>query len=143
MKPGMEPGMRLAEVLAAVTITGLILGAGASRAGACEATVHLKYNEPVALEGVLKSGTGHHEAQGDYPYVYLALEDGVCVDALKDDEFARSTLQPVSKLQVAGDAIEKELPVGKRVRVEGALFGAHTMWHAEDVLIDATTVEPK
>jgi hypothetical protein len=98
---------------------------------------------PVELEGVLKSGTGHHEAQGDFAYVFLALDQGICVDAPKDDEFAQSTPEPVTKLQVAGEAGQKELPVGKRVKVKGTLFGAHTMWHVEDVLIDASEVEPK
>jgi hypothetical protein len=27
--------------------------------------------------------------------------------------------------------------------VSGTLFGAHTMWHAEDVLIDASDVTPE
>jgi hypothetical protein len=29
------------------------------------------------------------------------------------------------------------------VALKGKLFGAHTMWHAEQVLIDTETVEPR
>ncbi len=43
---------------------------------------------------------------------------------------------------MAGEAMRRRelLDVGKRVTVKGTLFGAHTMWHVEDVLIDATSV---
>jgi hypothetical protein len=128
-------------------ITGMMLAAGASRAGACEAPLHLKYNEPVEIEGVLKSGTGKHEVHGDYAYVFLALDQGICVDPPKgggDEDFGESgTEKPVDRIQMAGEASQQELPVGKRVLVKGTLFGAHTMWHAEEVLIDASAVEER
>ena len=45
--------------------------------------------------------------------------------------------------EIAGEVAGKDLPLGKRVKVSGTLFGAHTMWHAEGVLIDATDVTPE
>ena len=42
-------------------------------------------------------------------------------------------------MQIAGEASNKKLPVGSQVSVEGTLFPAHTMWHVEQVLIDAAT----
>ena len=42
---------------------------------------------------------------------------------------------------MAGEASQQELPVGERVKVKGTLFGAHTMWHVEEVLIDASSVD--
>jgi hypothetical protein len=130
--------MRADRLAAATLAMSLIL---ASPAGACEAPSHLAYNVPVEIEGVLTAGKGNHEAQGEFSYTFLALDEGICVDAPADDEFAQSTPRPVTRVQIAGEAAEKELPVGKRVKVKGTLFGGHTMWHAEDVLIDAATVE--
>jgi hypothetical protein len=46
-------------------------------------------------------------------------------------------------VQIAGQAINKKLPIGSRVSVEGTRFSAHTMWHVEPVLIDAADVTPK
>lgn len=112
---------------------------------ACEAATHLTYNQSVELEGTLKSGKGQHEAQGPFTYVYLALDKPLCVDAPKDgtDEFAEGTENPVERIQIAGEAGSKELPIGSRATVKGTLFAAHTMWHAEDVLIDASSVAAK
>jgi hypothetical protein len=139
--------MRLAAILAAGLSAASLLALGAGNAGACEASQHLQYDEPVELEGLLKSGTGHHEAQGDFDYVYLALDKPLCVDAPAgggDEDFGNTgTDKPVDRIQLAGDLVGKELPMGKRVTIKGKLFGAHTMWHAEDVLIDATSVDPK
>ena len=96
---------------------------------------------------LLKSGTGHHEAQGDFSYTYLVLDKGVCVDAPKDggdDDFGNTgTENPVERIQIAGEASQQALPIGERVKVKGTLFGAHTMWHVEEVLIDAPSVERK
>jgi len=137
----------LMSVAAAAVIAGVALAAGPSRAKACEAPKHLTYNEPVELEGVLKSGAGNHEAQGAFAYVFLALDQGICVDPPKgggDEDFGDTgTEKPVDRIQMAGEASQRELPVGKRVLVKGTLFGAHTMWHAEDVLIDASAVEER
>ena len=133
--------MRIAQFAAPAMIAVFSLASARPAAAACEAPVHLAYNVPVEVEGVLTAGKGNHEAQGEFSYVYLALDQGVCVDAPADDEFAQTTPRPVTRLQIAGDAAEKELPVGKRVKVKGTLFGGHTMWHAEDVLIDAAAVE--
>jgi hypothetical protein len=132
--------MRAHGLAAATLAIGALL---AGPAAACEAAVHLAYNVPVEVEGVLTAGKGHHEAQGEFSYTYLALDEGVCVDAAAGDEFAEATPQPVTRLQIAGEAAEKELPIGKRVKVKGTLFGAHTMWHAEDVLIDAAGIETR
>jgi hypothetical protein len=49
----------------------------------------------------------------------------------------------VTRVQIAGEASTQQLPIGKRVSVEGTLFSAHTMWHVEQVLIDASGVEAK
>jgi hypothetical protein len=69
----------------------------------------------------------------------------VCVDAPKgggDDDFGNiGTDNPVERIQMAGEASQQELPVGERVKVKGTLFGAHTMWHVEEVLIDASSVD--
>jgi hypothetical protein len=35
------------------------------------------------------------------------------------------------------------LKPGTRVALKGKLFGAHTMWHAEEVLIDTEAAEPR
>ncbi len=138
--------MRLVPI-AAATALSILLAAAANGAGACEAATHLKYNEPVELEGVLQSRTGHHEVQGDFTYVVLALDQGICVDPPPgggEEDFGNAgTETPVSRIQIAGDLSQHELPTGKRVRVKGRLFGAHTMWHAEEVLIDAQSLEPK
>jgi hypothetical protein len=130
--------MRTDRLAAAILAVSLFL---AGPAGACEAPVHLAFNAPIELEGVPTAGKGNHEAQGEFSYRYLALDQGICVDAPADDELAQSTPEPVTRVQIAGEATEKELPIGSRVKVKGTLFGAHTMWHAEDVLIDAAAVE--
>jgi hypothetical protein len=71
----------------------------------------------------------------------------VCVDATEatsgDEDGQVSTPSPIDRVQIAGEAGTKALPIGKRVSVEGTLFPAHTMWHAENVLIDAADVQPK
>ena len=54
-----------------------------------------------------------------------------------------TTEKPIDRIQIAGEAAGKDLPLGKHVKVSGTLFGAHTMWHAEDVLIDASDVTPE
>jgi hypothetical protein len=114
---------------------------------ACAAATHLTFNQPAALEGVLKAGKGTHEAQGAFEYVYLALDTPVCVDApaatVGDEDPQEGTEAPIDRVQIAGAASTKQLPIGSRVSVEGTLFGAHTMWHAEDVLIDAADVDPR
>lgn len=141
--------MRERPILTIAILIGLMV-AGAGRVQACEALVHLTYDEPVVLEGVLKAGSSQHDAQGAFKYTYLELDQGICVDAPKDadpddaeNEFSHGTPEPVTRIQIAGEALETALPIGARVKVEGALFGAHTMWHAEDVLIDATDVTPQ
>ena len=117
---------------------------GAAPAAACEAPTRLGYNAPVELEGTLKEDKGQHDAQGEFTYAYLALDTPVCVDAPPEgDEFNASTEAPIGRIQMAGEANTKDLPIGKHVVVKGTLFGAHTMWHVEPVLIDAEAVEPK
>jgi len=112
---------------------------------ACEAATHLSYNQPVELEGTLKAGKGQHEAQGPFDYVYLALDKPLCVDAPADgnDEFDVGTEAAIDRIQIAGEAGSGELPIGSRATVKGTLFGAHTMWHVENVLIDAASVAAK
>ncbi len=140
----MRPLAAVAAVLAAASL--LAAGTG-SAVAACEAFRHLRYDEPVEIEGLLQSGTGHHDVQGDFDYVYVALDKPVCVDASAnggDEDFGNTgTEHPVDHIQIAGDLVAKGLPVGKRVTLKGKLFGAHTMWHVEDVLIDAASVDPK
>lgn len=137
--------MRVApHAVIALAMGAAALAAGSVAARACNADVHYTYNEPVETEGVFKSGTGHHEAQGDFSYTYLGLDKGVCVDAPKDggDDFGNTgTENPVERFQIAGEASQQTLPIGERVKVKGTLFGAHTMWHVEEVLIDASSVE--
>jgi hypothetical protein len=110
---------------------------------ACEAATHLAYNAPATLEGTLKPGKGEHDAQGAFTYTYLQLDAPVCVDADGTDEFNVTTQDPVTRIQLAGEAAAKDLPMDSHAAVEGTLFGAHTMWHVEDVLIDATSITPK
>ena len=87
---------------------------------------------------------GQHDAQGEFTYAYLALDKPACVDAPPEgDEFNASTDEPIDRIQMAGEANTKDLPIGKHVVVKGTLFGAHTMWHVEQVLIDAVDVEAK
>jgi hypothetical protein len=140
----MRPLASVAAVLAATSVFALSAGKAAA---ACEASKHLRYDEPVEIEGLLQSGTGHHEVQGGFDYVYVALDKPVCVDAPAnggDEDFGNTgTEHPVDHIQVAGDLVAKGLPVGRRVTLKGKLFGAHTMWHVGDVLIDATSVDPK
>lgn len=111
---------------------------------ACEGHDRLLLDQPAALEGVLKSGKGNHEAQGTFDYVFVALDKPVCVEAPPaapgDEDAAQSIDAPVTQIQIAGDAVRTKLPIGKRVAIEGTLFAAHTMWHVEDVLIDIATV---
>ena len=111
---------------------------------ACEGHTRLAFDKPAVLEGVLKSGKGNHEAQGAFDYVYIALDKPVCVDAPAakpgDEDAAQSVEAAVTQIQIAGDAIATQLPIGKHVSVEGTLFPAHTMWHVEDVLIDTSEV---
>lgn len=114
---------------------------------ACEGHARLAFDKPAVLEGVLTSGKGQHEAQGEFSYVYIALDEPVCVDAPPAGTDGEDALQnveaPVARVQLAGEAISGELPIGKHVTVDGTLFAAHTMWHAEDVLIDAAQVKPR
>jgi hypothetical protein len=123
----------LLALLAAVT--------GARPAYACDGDNRIMFDTPVKLEGVLKSGQGKHDVQGAFDYVYLELAVPLCVDAPKppaDEEFAPESLaEPVTRVQIAGEAAGTDLPIGSRVQVDGTLFAAHTMWHVEDVLIDA------
>jgi hypothetical protein len=139
--------MRVAvQALLALALAGFAGGTVAARA--CDAAVHYSYNEPVEIEGVIKSGTGHHEAQGDFFYTYLELDQPVCVDTPKeggDSDFGTTgTETPIGRIQVGGEASQSDLPAdGTRVLVKGALFGAHTMWHVEPVLIDAASLAPK
>jgi hypothetical protein len=134
-----------AHALLALAMGATVLVAASADARACDADVHHTFNEPVEIEGVLKSATGHHEAQGDFTYTYVVLDKGICVDAPKDggdDDFGNTgTEKPVERIQIAGEASQQELPIGERVKVKGTLFGAHTMWHVEEVLIDASSVE--
>jgi hypothetical protein len=51
-----------AHALPALAMGATVLVAGSAAARACDADVHYTYNQPVEIEGVLKSGTGHHEA---------------------------------------------------------------------------------
>ncbi len=114
---------------------------------ACEGDTRVTLDNPATLEGVLKQGQGTHEAQGAFSYVYLALDKAVCVDAPKtaagDEEPQENIEAPVERVQMAGEAVSGELPIGKHVSVSGTLFAAHTMWHVEDVLIDASEVSPR
>ena len=128
----MRPSLRAAAIC-------LLLSA--APALACEAATNFIYNKPVEIRGTLKEGKGQHEAQGAFAYTYVALDQPVCVaSATEDDEFNEPTDKPVDRIQLAGETAGKDLPLGKRVKVSGTLFGAHTMWHAEDVLIDASDV---
>ncbi len=114
---------------------------------ACEGHDRLLFDKTATLEGVLKSGKGNHEAQGAFDYTYIALDSPVCVDAppaeAGDDDAAQSVEAPVAQIQIAGEAVDTQLPIGKRVSVEGTLFPAHTMWHVEDVLIDSAGLTPR
>ena len=110
---------------------------------ACEAPTKLLYNTPTEIAGTLAQGKGQHDAQGEFAYTYVALDQPVCVASeTEGDEFNEPTEKPIARIQLAGEAAGKDLPLGKHVKVSGTLFGAHTMWHVEDVLIDAADVTP-
>jgi hypothetical protein len=123
----------------------LVLGGTASLA--CEGDHRLVLGSDVEITGVLKSGTSEHDAQGPFEYVYLELPRPVCVDAGTatqgefEDEAEESVPDPVSRIQVAGELISTDMPVGRTVTAKGALFPAHTAWHAEPVLIDARSID--
>ena len=124
-----------------------LLVAGALPAVACEADRRVMFDKPATLQGTLAAGKGQHDAQGAFDYVYLVLEAPVCVDAAAapagEEDAPQSIAEPVTRVQIAGEASNKELPVGSQVSVEGTLFPAHTMWHVEQVLIDAADVTLK
>ena len=123
---------------------GICLLLSAAPALACEAATNLVYNKPVEIRGTLKAGKGQHEAQGAFAYSYVALDQPVCVASETEaDEFNEPTDKPIDRIQIAGEAAGKDLPLGQHVKVSGTLFGAHTMWHAENVLIDASDVTPE
>jgi hypothetical protein len=131
------------SLLASCAFVGCLVPLAAT---ACDGHPRLIFDKPATLEGVLSSGKGTHEAQGAFSYVYLTLDKPVCVDAppagAGDEDAVQSVETPVLRVQIAGEATSAELPLGKRVSIEGTLFAAHTMWHVEDVLIDATEVKP-
>jgi hypothetical protein len=111
---------------------------------ACEAATKLIYNKPVEIHGTLKEGKGQHESQGAFAYTYVVLDQPVCVaPEIAGDEFNEPTDKPVDRIQIAGESAGKDLPLGRHVKVSGTLFGAHTMWHVEGVLIDASDVTPE
>jgi hypothetical protein len=124
-----------------------LLVSGAAPSCACEGETRLMFDRAATLEGILKSGKGEHDAQGPFAYVYLELDRPACVDAppaaAGDEDAAESIGEAVTRVQIAGEASNQQLPIGKRVSVEGTLFPAHTMWHAEPVLIDAAAVAPQ
>lgn len=128
---------------AVLALAALVLAG--SEASACEAARHLKFNVPVTLEGVVGAGTGRHEAEGPYSYTYLELPEGICVDGEDndpDDAIDESgTKTPVDRIQLGGKANSGTLTPGARVRAHGTLFPAHTQWHAEAVLLDASRIE--
>jgi hypothetical protein len=64
----MRPLASVAAVLAAASVFALT---ARKAAVACEASHHLRYDEPVEVEGLLQSATGHHDVQGDFNYVYV------------------------------------------------------------------------
>lgn len=129
------PGRRTLVSLV-IAAANLSIVAGAARA--CDAPVHLAYEEPVEIEGVLRETTGHHDAQGDFKVIYLELDQGICVDPSEDGS---GTESPITRIQIAGDALTTDMPVGSRVRAKGSLFPAHTQWHVEPVLIDAAEIQ--
>jgi hypothetical protein len=120
---------------------------GAAPSFACEGGTRVMFDRTATLEGTLKAGKGEHEAQGPFAYVYLELDRPVCVDAppaaAGDEDAPQSIGEAVTRVQIAGEASNQELPIGKRVSVEGTLFPAHTMWHAEPVLVDAPEVKSR
>lgn len=127
-----------------VRLASIILLAGSAQAWACEAERRLLYDQPVEIEGTLRTGTGQHDAQGAFAYSYIALDQPVCVDASPgNDEFSQATERPIERIQLAGEEAGKDLPFGKHVAATGTLFGAHTMWHAEDVLMDVSELKQK
>jgi hypothetical protein len=138
--------MRLPAALP-IALIACLVALSAGPAGACDAPKHLTYDQPVEIEGVLRAGKGHHEAQGDFDYLYLALDHPLCVDAPPgggDDDFGNTgTESPIERIQVVNPDDKLNLPLGTHVALKGKLFGAHTMWHAEQVLIDTETVEPR
>jgi hypothetical protein len=111
---------------------------------ACDGHPRVRFDNQATLEGVLASGKGRHDAQGPFTYIYIMLDKAVCVDAAPaghgDEDAAQNIADPVTRVQIAGETVGRHLPVGKHVTVDGTLFAAHTMWHAEDVLIDAAEI---
>jgi len=127
-----------------VLLSAGLLVATYGQSAACEGHDRLALDSTVELAGVLKSGQSEHEVQGPFDYVYLELAQPVCVDAPSGDseqDEAVSIPDPVSRIQIAGDLLGPDIPIGKAVTVAGTLFAAHTAWHAEDVLVDAARID--
>lgn len=131
--------MRVTRTFLTLAIAATALAMTSAAGQACESGVHLAYGQPVEIEGQLKSKTGQHEAQGPFKALYLQLDEAVCVDPSEGDA---GTETPISRIQIAGDALTANLPTGSRVKATGTLFPAHTMWHVEPVLLDASRIAP-
>jgi len=137
---------KVSRIACGIALPILVAMAAGQPVLACESGERVRLDAPVKLSGVLKEGKGEHEAQGAFRYVYLELDAPLCVafppDEAEDKATPQSEESTVSRVQIAGEAANGDLPVGAHVSVAGTLYGAHTMWHAEDVLIDADGVKP-
>lgn len=87
----------------------------------------VEYDTPVTLQGIIQKENG-------YPMLVLPKPISTVLGSDSDGMY-----QPVDKVQKIQIVWTKEkLPVGC-VEVQGELFGAHTVHHKTDVLIELKT----
>jgi hypothetical protein len=117
-------------------------------AGYAQAETCLTYTSPVNLEGTLVrktfAGPPNYEdvRTGDRAETYwlLRLQEHICVAGRRIDagiDAAQSSVTEVQLVLTAKQYRSYRNRIGKRVRVSGMLFGAHTGHHHTPVLLEA------
>ncbi len=126
-----------------VLCLALLSGGSASAAPGSSRCLSSVTQAPVRLEGRLTVERHQHpNGQEMRPFV-LVLPRPVCLTFETFADQPPSTVDSVSRVQIAGDfnvdAVRKA--VGRQVAVTGQLFGEETAWHVTPVLILVATFE--
>lgn len=100
----------------------------------------LSADRPAALEGRLISGRFKDAAGRPESAFILHLSSPVCLEG--SDEFDKVADARTVHVFSANDAISRQLrgSVGKRVRVRGTPFGAHTAHHHAPIVMDVSAI---
>lgn len=106
---------RLLASLVILTMSNLSMAAGLDK---------VEYDKPVTLKGNIQKENG-------YPMLYLSKPISTVLG--EDSDGMYDAVDNVTKIQIVW--FKEKLPTGC-VIVKGELFGAHTMHHKTDVLID-------